>query len=181
MSSTRTPPHPTTPSLANLRTLWQPMATAWGRLQPREQLLCALTLLLVSGAMVWWVALAPALQTLRGAPSQQEALGRQMARMQQWQTEAQTLQTQPALSHDQALHALETGVQQTLGTGSSLSVLNDRVTVVVKATAGDALAQWLAQVRINARSVPVEVKLSRTPALQWEGSVVLTLATSTAL
>jgi general secretion pathway protein M len=52
--------------------------------------------------------------------------------------------------------------------------------VVVKATAGDALAQWLAQVRINARSVPVEVKLSRTPALQWEGSVVLTLATSTA-
>jgi general secretion pathway protein M len=172
--------HSRLPSLASLQARWQPVASAWSRLQPREQVLCALALLLVTGALLWWVALAPALQTLRSAPAQQDALGRQMARMQQWQTEAQVLQTQPVLSHDRALHALETGVQQTLGTGSSLTVLNDRVTVVVKATTGDALAQWLAQVRINARSVPIEVKLSRLPTLQWEGTVVLALSTSAA-
>jgi general secretion pathway protein M len=167
-------------SSADLRARWQPAVAAWSRLQPREQVLCALAGCLVAGAVIWWMALAPALQILHNAPAQQDALSQQMARMQQWQTEAQTLQSQPALSHDQALRALETGVLQTLGTGSSLSVLNDRVTVVVKATAGDALAQWLAQARINARSVPAEVKLHRAASRLWEGTVVLILSTSPA-
>ena len=39
----------------------------------------------------------------------------------------------------------------------------------------DALAQWLAQARINARAVPGEARLQRNAAGQWDGTLVLNL------
>jgi general secretion pathway protein M len=40
----------------------------------------------------------------------------------------------------------------------------------------DALAQWLAQVRLNVRVLPAEARLRRSAAGSWDGTLVLHLA-----
>ena len=50
--------------------------------------------------------------------------------------------------------------------------------VTLQATSADALAQWLAQVRLNARSTPVEARLTRIAApagVAWSGVLVMGL------
>jgi general secretion pathway protein M len=51
----------------------------------------------------------------------------------------------------------------------------DRVTVTLKAAPAGALAQWLATVRQNAHTAPVEARLVRNPAGTWDGTLVLNL------
>jgi general secretion pathway protein M len=61
-----------------------------------------------------------------------------------------------------------------LGGTAQLSVLGDRATVTLRNTPPDALAQWLAQVRINARLIPLPPQLTREPGNPgWSGTVVL--------
>ena len=50
----------------------------------------------------------------------------------------------------------------------------------LKGVPADAIAPWLAQLRNNARAVPVQVKLTRSSAapagaVLWDGTVVLAL------
>ena len=73
-------------------------------------------------------------------------------------------------------------------------LLGDRVTVTLKGAPADAVAQWLALARTNARAVPVESRLTRStaatpanagpatlgntgaaPVPRWDGTVVLAL------
>jgi general secretion pathway protein M len=56
-----------------------------------------------------------------------------------------------------------------------MTVVGDRVTVALKAMSADNLAQWLAQVRLNARALPGEARLTRNAAGTWDGTLVLTL------
>ncbi|WP_225981021.1 type II secretion system protein GspM, partial [Paracidovorax avenae] len=54
----------------------------WKTLAPREQSLVLAAGTVVAVALLWWVALAPALRTLREAPAQHAALDAQLQRMQ---------------------------------------------------------------------------------------------------
>ena len=70
--------------------------------------------------------------------------------------------------------ALEQATTTTLAGTAQLQVQGDRATVTLRGTPPDALAQWLAQVRINARLLPLETQLTRDPATSgWNGTVVL--------
>ncbi len=164
----------TTSPLQRLRQTVQP---AWARLAPRERLAVGAAATVVGLALLWWLGVAPALATLRQAPAQHQQLDAQLTQMRQIAATADTLRSQnkaQALSPASARDALEQATTATLAGTAQLSVQGDRVTVTLRGTPPDALAQWLAQVRINARVVPVQADLQRSndPA-GWTGQLVL--------
>lgn len=146
----------------------------WRGASPREQRLLMLALGVVLLALLWWVALAPALKVLRTAPQQHLALDAQTQQMQRLQAQALSLRAQPLMTADQARSALEASLKP-LGDSAQMVVQVERVTVTLKAVAPDALAQWLANARQNARTVPTEARLTRNASGAWDGSVVLQL------
>ena len=155
-----------------------PLQQRWNTLLPREKTLVQTSAALIALALIWWLAVAPALQTLRKAEARQQTLDTQLQQMKRLQAQAVQLQTQPKIGFDEALRALETSVKQQLGGTGQLNIAGDRATVTLKATPADTLAPWLAQVRTNARALPVEARLVRTPGsttARWDGTVVLTL------
>lgn len=137
------------------------LGARWQALAPRERLAVTLALWVLALGALWWLALSPALQTLRAADTQRIELERQHQAMLALQTEARSLQGQTKLASGEASKALEASVKQRLGSGALLNVAGERATVSFKGVSGDALAQWLAQVRANAHALPTEAKLTR--------------------
>jgi general secretion pathway protein M len=136
----------------------------WAALAPREQTLVSSAAAIVGLALLWWVAIAPALQTLKNAETQRRTLDAQWQTMQGLQIQAQALLSQPSITQSDALRALESSVKQALGATAQLSVVGDRATLTLRGTPADALAQWLAQARVNARALPSEARLVRATA-----------------
>lgn len=180
----------------------QALAQRWQALSPREQRLLSFGAVLLAMALLWWLALAPALRTVREAPAQQAALDAQWQELKDLQAQAQSLQQQPRMTQAEALRALQNSTTQLLGNSAQIQTLGERSTVTLKAVPAPALASWLAQVRTQARAVPVQAQLLRsaaaadkvtagpegkatnppsanapsTPnAIMWSGSVVLSL------
>ena len=148
----------------------------WNALARREQQAVLVALVLVLGSVLWWVALAPALSTLRSAPQQQRLLETQLQHMQRLQQQAKTLQAQPPLTLAESRRLLEASVK-TLGPNAQLTMVGERVTLTLKGASADALAQWLTQARLTARVSPTEARLTRNAAGTWDGAVVLILST----
>ena len=162
----------------SLAQAFEPLRARWARLPGREKNLVRLAVLLVLAFLLWQLSVAPALATLRSADAQAKALGMQLQQMQALQAQAQSLQKQPPLGFDEAVRALTAATQQTLGTNAQVGVAGDRASITLKDTSPDALAEWLAQARLNARSVPVEARLVRagTPVSPtWSGTLVMGL------
>ncbi len=162
---------------ARLRARWQALA-------PREQTLLRGAALLVAAALLWWLALAPALHTLRTAPAQHAVLDAQLQHMRALQDEAERLKDAPRTDPDNAARALQSAVAERLGASARVALLGERATVTLKGAPAGALAPWLAQVRSNAHTVPQEVHLVRSstapaaaaPATaHWDGTLVLAL------
>ena len=156
-----------------------PLQARWQVLGQREQTLLRSAALLVGLALLWWVLMAPPLRTLRQAEAQQRSLDAQWPKMQGLRAQAQTLQSQPRISRDDALRALQASVKL-LGTSAQLSVVGDRATVTLRNTPADALAQWLAQARANAGAIPDEARLVRNASnpngsAAWDGMLILRL------
>ena len=154
-----------------------PFTKLWHRLAPREKTGVALATGLVGLAVLWWVLLSPALHTWRTAQTQRTQLDAQLQTMLSLQAQARALQAQPQIGRDDALRALQTTVKQGLGANAQLSVSGERVSITLKGISGQALAQWLAQSRINAHALPTEAHLSRdslNPA-GWSGQIVMGL------
>jgi general secretion pathway protein M len=179
--------------LESLEARWQAW---WPELEPREQRLIGAAAALVLLALLWWVALAPALRTLSAAPAEHARLDAQLQQMTTLQTQAKALQAQPRASRDDAVRALESSVRQTLGPNAQLqpAASGDGITVAVRTVPADTLAQWLAQARSNARAVPREAPLARgaqsapaapggaapaagaeRPVVRWDGTLVMGL------
>ncbi|WP_311221858.1 MULTISPECIES: type II secretion system protein GspM [unclassified Acidovorax] len=151
-------------SSSNAAALVPALQARWRALARREQTLVLAAAGLVAVALLWWVALAPALQTLRAAPARHAALDAQLQHMQSLQAEALQLQSAPRARGGDALRTLQTSLTQQLGASAQLTTAGDRATVTLKAVSADALAQWLTQVRATARVVPLEAKLTRSAA-----------------
>lgn len=155
------------PRLAQVRQAWQAQP-------PRQRALLAIAAGLVAGTLAWWLALGPALATLRGAPAQHASLDAQLQRMQALQAQARAMQSRPRMNRDDALRALEASVRP-LGNGARLVPAGDSVTLTVNGVTGEALARWLAQARLDARAQAGEARLARNPQGGWDGTVVLAL------
>ena len=153
----------------------------WDRLAPRERRSMLAAGALVGIALVWWLALAPALRTLQGADAQHRLLDAQLQTMLRLQAEAQELPARPKLGFEEALRALEASVRQRFGPAAQLSVVGERATVTLKNAPAAALSDWLAQARVDARALPAEARLLRSPGAvpatgpTWDGVLVMSL------
>jgi general secretion pathway protein M len=151
----------------------------WAALARREKLMVAAATAVVLIAALWVLAIGPALATLRHSDEQRRVLDAQLQRIMALRAQAQSLQSQPKQNYEEASRQLELSVRQALGTSARLSIQGERATVTLTGTAPDALAQWLAQARANARAIPAEAHLVRNGNGMWEGTVVLTLPART--
>ena len=156
-----------------------PLRARWTQLDSRERTLVFAAVSVVSVALLWWVGISPALNTLRQADAQRSGLTAQVQKMQSLQAQAQAIASQPKINRDDALRALEASVKG-LGATAQLNVAGDRATVTLRNTAADPLARWLSQARVNARAIPSEARLTRSAAsagsaAAWDGTVVLSL------
>ena len=155
-----------------------PLQARWRQLANREKTFLVAAVALVMLALLWKLVLAPSLQTSRTSTAQATALDGELQHMQSLQAQANALQKQAPLGYNEALRALNTATKQTLAGAAQINVVADRANVTLQAVSADALAQWLAQARLNARSVPVEARLTRgtTPAgATWTGALVMSL------
>jgi general secretion pathway protein M len=153
----------------------QALRARWDGLALREKALVAAAAALVAFALLWWVALAPALGTLRAAEGQHRELDAQLQHMQRLQAQARAMQAQPRQTHDEAMRLLELAIRQQLGATARYAIAGDRVNLTLTGASSDALAQWLTQARVNARALPGEARLTRNAAGLWDGTMVLTL------
>ncbi|MBP9905617.1 MAG: type II secretion system protein M [Rhodoferax sp.] len=149
----------------------------WQALARREQRLLLMALTVVGGALLWWLALAPALAVLKVADPQRLALDAQLQQMQRLQQQARALLALPTLTEPEARRAFDTALKS-LGESAGLTVQMERLVVTLKGTQAQPLALWLASVRQNAHLLPVEVRLKRNTLGSWDGVVVFVLPTS---
>ncbi|MCS4511020.1 type II secretion system protein GspM [Xylophilus ampelinus] len=134
----------------------------WNALAARERSMVRLAAAAVGIALVWWVALAPALRTLQVAETRRNTLDAQQQRLLALQAEARRLKAQPKAGYDESLRALEASVRDGLAGTGRLSVVGERATVTLRGTPPEVLAAWLARARANAHALPIEGKLMRS-------------------
>ena len=161
-----------------LAALLTPVQARWSRLAAREKNFLTIALALLVLALVWKLALAPSIKTMRTSTARATALDAQLQNMLSLQNQASALQGQAPLGYDDALRALNLATRQTLASTAQVSVVADRANVTLQAASADALAQWLVQARLNARAVPFEARLTRamSPAgATWSGTLVMGL------
>lgn len=115
-------------------TLRAQVAAQWLRLAPREKTLVSVAVAAVAVALLWWVALQPALATLRTANAQHRELDAQLQRMRGLQDQAQSLQSQPKQGRVDAMRLLEQSVRERLGTSARMTIAGERVTLTLTGT-----------------------------------------------
>lgn len=146
----------------------------WRQLKLSERRLILTATWLIVAALLWWLAIAPALKTLKEAPAQHRALDTQLQNMRTLSAEAKNLQSQPKLGLDDAQKALQSTVTQRFGATAQLNFTGERASLTLKNANAQELALWLTQARVNARALPSEAKLNRNGDV-WDGTMVLTL------
>lgn len=162
--------------IKNLTRNWQAQAE---RLAPRERRALQLAAWLLGLLLVWSVAVAPAWRVLQSAPERQARLGPQLQAMRTLAAEARTLQqteSTQAPAWPERLRALEASSQRLLKDQVQLAPSGEQVSVTLRDAVPEALAQWLEEVRINARLRPTRMQLERTgdaAAVRWRGTLVL--------
>lgn len=146
----------------------------WRQLKMSERRLILTAFWLILAALLWWLAIAPALNTIKEAPAQHRALDTQLQSMRALSTEAKNLLSQPKLGLDEAQKALQSAVTQRFGSTAQLNLAGERATLTLKNANPQELALWLTQARVNAHALPGEAKLNRNGE-GWDGTLVLNL------
>ena len=152
--------------MSALRNFGTRARTWWRELPTREQRLVGVAGTIVVLALVWWVALAPALRTLSTARIAHAQLDVQLQQMLALQAQARALQALPRANRDDALRALEATVNEGLGGSvrmqTAATSAAEGVLVTLRATPATNFAQWLTQARGNARALPREIHVTRS-------------------
>jgi len=132
---------------------------------------------LLSLALLIGVGVLPAVRSLRANPQAQQQAGAQLQALRLLQVRAQALQARPKLDQAEAVNRLQASVSL-LGGNTEISVGDQRVNLVLRATPAKALAEWLARARTEAHAVPMEARLARDmPADEslWSGTLAMSL------
>ena len=159
-----------------LQTALQPLFARWQALAPREKSLTGAALAVVAVALLWWLAVAPALKVMKTAPAQRSALDAQLQQMQNLATDAKGLQALPKIKTADAARALEALVKQRLGATAQMSLAGGQATISLTSARADALAEFLGQARATANALPSQARLRRSSNPDtWDGTLVLQL------
>lgn len=150
------------------------LQSRWQASSRREQGLVLSAIAVVAVALLWWVALAPALAVLRTADALRQSQEVELQHMQRLQQQARTLMALPTRNEIEARRALE-GTLKILGESAGLGTQMDRLVITLKGVQAQPLVQWLANVRQNVQLVPQEARLKRNTAGSWDGTVVFVI------
>lgn len=145
----------------------------WAALGARERTLVAVAVVLIGAALLWAVAVQPALRTLRSAPQEQARLDAQWQAMQREAAEATRLRAAPPLAQGLAVQALQ-GATDRMGPAGRLSLQGDRAVLTLTNATPEAVQQWLAEARRGARARPVEARLSASEQ-GFSGTLTVTM------
>ena len=163
---------------AQMRSGWQ---AVWSRRNPREQRLLGIGVWVLGLAVLWVLALGPALHTWQEAPARQALLDAQSQRMRQLQAQAQSLQKPAVITRTDASKWLEKNLNE-LGPNARISLQGETATLSLQAAPATALARWLSQARDNAQALPTQAQLQHASSpgsdsldTPWRGSLVLRL------
>ncbi len=132
----------------------------WQGLARRERRLIGAAAAIVAVALLWWVALGPAVRTLQRAPAQIDAADAQLQLMQRLAAESRELRGVTPVPADQAANVLKAATAR-LGDKGRLSLQGDRAVLTVAGVGSVALRDWLAEARSGARARTIEANLSR--------------------
>ncbi len=138
-----------------------PLRQWWRALPGRERRLLGVAGGVLGLALLWWLALAPALGTLRSAPAEIETAEAQLRAMQRLAAEVTELRSTPPVNSEQAAAALRAATER-LGEQAKLSLQGDRAVLTLNGVATSQLRDWLAEARSGARARPVEASLLRS-------------------
>lgn len=156
---------------------WQQLLKArWLALGRREQRSLLLAACVLGAALLWSLALAPALRTLKSAPAQGAQLGATTERMQALQARAQRLQAKPEAPPGDVLKTLQAAAAA-LGKSATLQLLGEQATLTIKQLSAADLAPWLAPLPGTLPS-PSEAHLQRDAGSgepQWSGTLLYRL------
>lgn len=156
--------------------LGERLTVRWQSLAPRERKAVSIAGWIVGLALLWWILLGPAVNTLRKAPAQHAALDVQVAQMQRMAASAEQLKEQnsvPIPSRGAAQSSL-TQATTPLGATGQISIQGDRAVLTLRGASPDALALWLSQVRVNARLTPVSAQIDRRSNPEgWHGQITV--------
>ena len=152
----------------------QTLQAWWRQRALRERVLLGGCAALVLLALLWSLALAPALHTLRQHGAHTAQLQATLTHMQSLQAQAQSLQGHSSLTAPQAQQALQTHTTSLLGKQAELTTRIGGATATLHAVSPQALGRWLATIRTEAHAKVVQSRLQRN-AEGWSGSVQLSL------
>jgi general secretion pathway protein M len=152
-------------------------AERWAQLSARERAWVRVAGVVLVLALLWQVALAPALRVWRESPSRHAQLDRQQAELLTLQAQARSLQAQPVLSAQEARDTL-TQLTRDLLPGAQLVAQADHHRVVLKGVSGAHLSQWLSAIRQTAQARVLDMRLQRSPTspdipTMWDGQITL--------
>jgi len=156
-----------------LKALSTEASERWRALPPRERLGLTLAGVVIGIAIVWMIAVAPALRTLRETPTQIDALDAQLQSMQRLATEARDLRGAAPVPATQAALALKSATDR-LGDKGRLNMQGDRATLTLTGVTGETLRAWLTEARGGARARPIEARLTRGPQ-GYAGTLVVSI------
>lgn len=171
-----TPTSPTTGSARPWSAALAPVQQWWGGLAARERQAVSVAAAVLGLALVWFVAVQPAVRTLNTAPIERDRLAAQAQAMRLLAGEAGELRAVPPMSLQQSTDAVRAASER-LGDRVKLSLQGERAVLSLRELGPQALSDLLSEVRSSARARPIEAKLTRG-AQGYNGSLVLALAGS---
>jgi general secretion pathway protein M len=143
----------------------------WAALPAQQRLLASVAIGVLVFALVWSIAVQPALNTLRTAPADIARLDAELQQMQRFAAETRELRAAPPVSGPQSVAALRAASER-LGGAARLTLVGDRATLTLTAVEASAITTWLTEVRAGARARVIEAQLSRS-GTGYTGSIVL--------
>ena len=150
-----------------------PLRRWWQGLARRERRAVIGAAGLIGAALLWLVALAPALRTLARAPAQIDAVEMQLQSMKRLASEAREFRAVTPVTPEQSATALKAATAR-LGERARLALQGDRAVLTLNGATTVGLRDWLAEARSGARARAVEVNLSRG-ATGLSGTVVVAI------
>jgi general secretion pathway protein M len=149
----------------------------WQARAPRERQLIAVMTVGIAVLLVWWIAIQPALRTLRESAVEIDRLDQQMQQIQLAAGEMQTLRAASPVPTEQAVAALRAATAR-LGDKARITVQGDRATLSFTGIAAESLRAWLGEARSAARARPLEAQMVKAAA-GYSGSITVTVGSAT--
>lgn len=156
--------------------LRQRATAAWRARPARDRKLLGAMAVIVAAFVVWSLAIAPALRTLRQAPAQVEALDAQLQQMRTMAAEVRDLRGATPIAAAQAGVAIKAAAERH-GDRVRLTLQGERATVTLQGASPEQLRALLVEARSAARARPVEIQLTRS-GNGFNGTLVLSLGAS---